>query len=184
METRMWKLLRNKDIPREMRYFMWMTMHDVYIVGDKWLQSNFSNKIKERSKCKHCNRAEESMNHVLTECCTLGQEETWELAKNLWRRINPKDNWPTITLGLILGIQCTEIRSKTGDIQSRKTRLFKILVGTTTHLIWKLRCQRVIQDENRPKRTREIEQKWIHMIDDCITLYYKITNWKGMAGKP
>ncbi|EIN10798.1 hypothetical protein PUNSTDRAFT_30468, partial [Punctularia strigosozonata HHB-11173 SS5] len=82
---RIWKSIQNKDLARETRYFLWMAMHDAYMLGDKWLRPSCPAELRERSVCAHCDKIE-TMDHILTECQASGQEEIWDLTKNLWRK--------------------------------------------------------------------------------------------------
>ena len=60
-----------------------MIMDDAYMVGSIWLKPGFKPEFQERSVCRHCDKTE-SMEHILTECGTPGQEEVWKLAEKLW----------------------------------------------------------------------------------------------------
>ncbi|KAG7440717.1 uncharacterized protein BT62DRAFT_909824, partial [Guyanagaster necrorhizus] len=55
------------------RYFLWMTMHDIYRIGAKWL--NFAPQYHDHAYCTHCHNDLESMCHILTKCSSLGQNE-------------------------------------------------------------------------------------------------------------
>ncbi|EIN10799.1 hypothetical protein PUNSTDRAFT_63757 [Punctularia strigosozonata HHB-11173 SS5] len=67
---------------------------------------------------------------------------------------------PTHLIGAILGSQCTEIKDSKGKIKRGQTRLYRILIAESAHLIWKIRCQRVIRDGNRPLTQKEIRNRW------------------------
>ncbi|KAG1848868.1 hypothetical protein F4604DRAFT_1687575 [Suillus subluteus] len=60
-----WKSIRDKDIPRSIRGFLWKCLHNVYKIGDHWskILPNFEN----RSKCGLCGE-EEMMEHIIFEC--------------------------------------------------------------------------------------------------------------------
>ncbi|TBU61897.1 hypothetical protein BD310DRAFT_779297, partial [Dichomitus squalens] len=60
-----WKSLMNsKVITREARRFMWMSIHDAYMIGPNWLKDNMSEEQKSRATCGVCNELE-SMTHIL-----------------------------------------------------------------------------------------------------------------------
>ncbi|KAF8488654.1 hypothetical protein F5888DRAFT_1949058, partial [Russula emetica] len=51
-------------------------------------------------------------------------------------------------------------------------RLLQILLSEAAHLIWVLRCERVIQDEENEERThtdREIRTRWFKAINARLT---------------
>ena len=49
-------------------------------------------------------------------------------------------------------------------------RLYRILVTETAYLIWKVRCQRVIEENNIPKSQTEIHNRWVAAINERIQL--------------
>ncbi|KAK0436132.1 hypothetical protein EV421DRAFT_2011089 [Armillaria borealis] len=85
MEPALWKSLRHRDIDRSTRYFLWMTMHDAYRIGGKWL--HFDPQYHERVYCTHCNNSLESMEHILMRCSSLnrtsGAQEIINTSRNL-----------------------------------------------------------------------------------------------------
>ncbi|KAK0232292.1 hypothetical protein EDD85DRAFT_743708, partial [Armillaria nabsnona] len=80
-EAMLWKSLKHRDIDRNTTYLLWMTMHDAYRIGAKWL--NFGPQYHERGYCKHCNSCIEDMDHIMTSCKTPGQKEVWDLTKKI-----------------------------------------------------------------------------------------------------
>ncbi|KAF8178320.1 hypothetical protein K438DRAFT_1467117, partial [Mycena galopus ATCC 62051] len=82
-EARIWKSIRNNDLSRQIRYFLWMVTHDAYIVGTHWLRDSNSPEKQERGICQHCG-IPETMEHILSQCEAPGQESVWRLAKELW----------------------------------------------------------------------------------------------------
>ncbi|EIN13957.1 hypothetical protein PUNSTDRAFT_59807 [Punctularia strigosozonata HHB-11173 SS5] len=180
--ARIWKSIQNKDIARETRYFLWMAMHDAYMLGDKWLRPSCPADLRERSVCAHCDKIE-SMEHILTECRASGQEEIWSLACNLWKKKNTEINLPSHLVGAILGSQCTEIRNSKGKIKRGQTRLYRILIAESAHLIWKMRCQRVIRDGNQPKTRREVRNRWKAAINARLKLDCRLADRASFGAK-
>ncbi len=72
-EAMLWKSLKHCDIDQNMSYLLWMTMHDAYRIGAKWL--NFGPQYHKHGYCKHCDNCIEDMDHIMTACKTPGQEE-------------------------------------------------------------------------------------------------------------
>ncbi|KAK0221507.1 hypothetical protein IW262DRAFT_1447889 [Armillaria fumosa] len=48
---RFWKSLRHKDITRNIRYILWMMVHNAYMVGMNWLQPNYKPEFQEQAYC-------------------------------------------------------------------------------------------------------------------------------------
>lgn len=94
-EGKLWKSLQSKDFSREVRYFLWMTMHDAYLAGDKRLHPSFLQELQERNQCAE-REVVESIKHILTECQSPGQEAVWSLARELWEHKNTFWPWPTL----------------------------------------------------------------------------------------
>jgi hypothetical protein len=105
------------------------------------------------------------MEHILLQCTAPGQQEIWNLARQLWEL--KKKSWPRIHYGTILG--CSLV-TMTDDVYKRgDNRLFHILVSESAHLIWKLRCERWITHNDSPvgqHTPAEIHNRWLQIITD------------------
>ncbi|KAJ7844715.1 hypothetical protein B0H13DRAFT_1908731 [Mycena leptocephala] len=88
----------------------------------------------------------------LTQCEEPGQKEIWDLASEMWRMKTGKDLRPTI--GQIMAGGAT----KCGD--SGTTRVYKILITESAHLIWRTRNERVIQQTGSAPVTK-IRNRWL-----------------------
>ncbi|KAJ6458146.1 hypothetical protein C8R47DRAFT_913115, partial [Mycena vitilis] len=159
----MWRATRHKDFSRSIRFFMWMILHGGYKVGPHWV--NISGH-EEKAECAHCGLIE-SMDHILTKCDVWGQEQVWDLASELWQMKTGQDLRPT--LGEITA--CGVI--KRGD--KGTTRLFRIVVSESAHLVWKLRNERVIQQKD-PASLQEIQNRWRKAINNRLSLDCMLTN--------
>ncbi len=128
----LWRSIRRKDFNRSARFFLWMLLHNSYVVGHHWKHIDG---CEDRIKCQECG-TEENMDHILTKCDAPGQREIWELTQQLWKQ-KTKTNL-IVTKGLIMscGIQPPNVHRS----QSRKgtERLCQILVSESAHLIWKI----------------------------------------------
>lgn len=179
-EARIWKAVRHKDFTRQARYFLWMTAHDAYMVGSNWLRPSFSPEMQERAGCVHCGGELESMEHILTQCETYGQNQVWRLAEKLWVKRNLAQEWPTIGLGLILASALMEYKTA-DETPTRRTgdeRFFRILVSESAHLIWKLRCERIIQKDNVPFTKNEVRKRWVAAMNRRLEMDRLMTNPK------
>ncbi|KAJ3753758.1 hypothetical protein EV360DRAFT_96894 [Lentinula raphanica] len=146
-----------------------MTAHNGYKIGDYW--TNIPG-FEQRANCMHCG-ATESMEHVLAECEASGQ-----------RLESKKSNWIEVSFGVILGCGLIKIQDQEGKHLTGDSRLLRILVSESAHLIWKLRCERVIQ--GREITESEIKQRWKATIEsrlelDCLLMKGKYT--KGRLDK-
>ncbi|KAI0712114.1 ribonuclease H-like domain-containing protein, partial [Earliella scabrosa] len=63
-KERLWMSLKSKDIPRKQRDFLWKALHGAQKVGAFWRHIEG---YEQRTQCIACG-AEESMEHILTEC--------------------------------------------------------------------------------------------------------------------
>jgi len=151
-------------------------LHGTQKLGSFWAHVQY---FEDRQFCETCDSTE-SMSHILINCRTPAVGIIWNLAKNIWPHENRK--WPTMSLGMILG--CGSITTipaqppQTDAPQNRRSsqtgmiRLLQILITESAHLIWVLRCERVIQ--RREHGEREICTRWLNainkrLIDDKIT---------------
>ncbi|KAF8895863.1 hypothetical protein CPB84DRAFT_1682066 [Gymnopilus junonius] len=69
-----WKSIKHKDISKNIRYFLWMAIHDAYMIGNNWEKPGFKSEFQQRSSCTNCN-VTETMEHILTKCKASGQKE-------------------------------------------------------------------------------------------------------------
>ncbi|KAJ3738305.1 hypothetical protein EV360DRAFT_58207 [Lentinula raphanica] len=170
-DPRIWLSMRNKDFSRPFRYFLWMTMHDAYKVGEYWTRINWE---VERGMCQTCNTME-SMEHILTKCQCSGQNEVWELCGELLTRAGI--TWERPSVGDILASGMVQTTNRKGKPDKAKSRLFRIVVSESTHLIWKLRNNRVINGKGPPS-TIEITNKWHFIINSRLATDRLLTRKK------
>ncbi|KAJ3709535.1 hypothetical protein C8R42DRAFT_598484 [Lentinula raphanica] len=69
-EATLWKSIRNRGITKRIQFFLWMTYHDAYKVGNYWEQIPG---YEQRANCQYC-RVPETMEHILLECSCPGQQ--------------------------------------------------------------------------------------------------------------
>ncbi|EPS95050.1 hypothetical protein FOMPIDRAFT_1133169, partial [Fomitopsis schrenkii] len=114
-------------------------LHGAHKIGHFW--SHVPNH-EDRAMCKHCAEGE-SLEHILIQCHAPGQAEVWALTRALLQREG--GNWPAIHLDDVLGLG-PRARNLAGDEHTpeSRARLWRIVVSEGAHLIWRLRCERVI----------------------------------------
>ncbi|KAJ3820892.1 hypothetical protein F5878DRAFT_650629 [Lentinula raphanica] len=140
-----WKSLRHKDFSRKYRYFIWMTAHNGYKTGDYW--TNITN-FEHRANCVFCGETE-SMEHILTECEKSNHKLIWSLTEALWQ--GKTMEWINPCFGTILGCGLIKMINDEGKHLAGDSRLFRIMVSESAYLIWKLRCEAVIQGKEISK---------------------------------
>ncbi|EJD39982.1 hypothetical protein AURDEDRAFT_20866, partial [Auricularia subglabra TFB-10046 SS5] len=76
--VQIWRGLRNKDLSRQTRNFLWKAVHGAHKVG------NYFRKMpppwKEKADCPTCGTTE-TMEHILLDCPDSRQELIWALVK-------------------------------------------------------------------------------------------------------
>ncbi|KDQ33712.1 hypothetical protein PLEOSDRAFT_1031451 [Pleurotus ostreatus PC15] len=173
-EERIWRSIRHKDISRQARYYLWMAAHDAYRIGTHWLKPNYKDEIQQRSECVHCNGVIEDMSHILSRCETPGQEEVWTLAKKLWEKTGR--TWSQPWIGNVIACALTKASADKKERDPGGNRLWRILISESAYLIWKLRCERVIQNGNTPYSTQEVNNRWLTMINNRLELDRDMTD--------
>ncbi|KAN0134431.1 hypothetical protein V8E53_007577, partial [Lactarius tabidus] len=165
-----WNSIRKQTIRTRVQQFFFKAIHNTPMIGDVWLHIQG---FERRGICRAC-EATESMDHILVGCTQETTTTIWKLTKESWDHNRYK--WPTISLGAILG--CGNLSAKRHDERPREqrqtttnqrgaTRLLQILISEAAHLIWVLRCERVIQE--RTHTTQEIEARWLKAINRRLT---------------
>ena len=162
-----WNSLRTKNVSRECRQFMWMTIHDGYMVGDKWLRPKMTDEQRARAQCGRCGVIE-TMEHILFECAAEGRETVWELVEETWEHTGLP--WIEPSWGSALGAGCATFPTDTGEERASASALWSILMTESLYFIWKLRCERVISQEGREFTIQEVSRRWYAMIDRRLDL--------------
>ncbi len=144
-EAKVWKGIRDKDIPRKMKDFLWKLAHGAQRVGRYW--QNIAG-YEQRATCETCG-TEDSMDHILLECEAPGQETIWKMVKSAIRLTGV--DIPRVSVGTIIGAPSITLKRADGKIAKGPTRLARILIVEAAHMIWRLRCERVIGVESNDR---------------------------------
>ena len=175
-DTTIWKGLRKNAIQPRVQQFLYKSMHGVYKIGNFW--TNIPG-YEDRGQCPRCHTTED-MEHILTTCTIGPVNEIWTLARNTWP--HDPELWPQINIGIILGcgsLSTLEDEQSDSDDEDNQDnhqrrsnkkgmdRLLQILISESAHLIWVLRCERVINERSHIKE--EIRARWLKAINARLT---------------
>ncbi|KAH7904524.1 ribonuclease H-like domain-containing protein, partial [Hygrophoropsis aurantiaca] len=157
-DENIWNSCKDESLTQKTRQFIYKTIQGAYKLGDFW---NRIPNYETRAKCIACNHPDESMEHILLDCPSNGQMEIWNQAKLTWSGKN--EDWPNVTIGLIMGCGALHKPTHTNEANptSRKekaliagqSRLLKILISESAHIIWATRCDRTINGNPNPPPT-------------------------------
>ena len=147
------------------------------MIGENWLRPGFAPEFQERSICQVCQTAE-TIDHILTKCNANGQAHIWRLAQKLWFK-KDKTNL-AISLGTILASPSIMVKGNKRK-KNGANRLYRLIMSESAHLIWKLRCERVIQKEGAEIPSCKIESRWMEIMNARLDLDRKLANPKYEA---
>ncbi|TFK89296.1 ribonuclease H-like protein [Polyporus arcularius HHB13444] len=148
---KLWLGLRDRDIPRKMRDFLWKMLHGAQRLGNFWASIPG---YEQRALCSRCGM-EDTMEHILFECTTHGQNIVWSMARAAINLTGCQT--PRLSLGAVLGAPMLVVK-RNGKVAKGPSRLLKILVVEGAHLIWRMRCKRVIEWEDAPDRAHSASE--------------------------
>ncbi|KAF9553476.1 hypothetical protein CPC08DRAFT_645605, partial [Agrocybe pediades] len=172
-----WKSLRNKTIPYNIRGFLWKAMHSAYMTGDYWRDVPGH---EQRIDCHECGE-ESSLRHILTQCRASGQGVIWAEVEKVWQL--KKLPWHGVSLGMILGCSMLNLRTASGCALKGPSRLLKILVSESSHLAWKIYWEWTIELNADPQRRLsedEVRKHWIRVMNSRLLLdMIQIGNFMG-----
>jgi len=116
------------------------------------------------------------MDHILTSCKSTARSTAWLLANELW--LKRSDSPLPTNLGDILGCGLANFSIK-GKPDTGKNRLYRIIVSETAFLIWKLRNERRIRDDDGQEHNNiaaETTKRWVNAINKRLTIDRHMTN--------
>ncbi|KAJ6532430.1 hypothetical protein B0H19DRAFT_965868, partial [Mycena capillaripes] len=92
LDEEIWISARNRDILPRAAQFLWKGIHNAHKVGHYW---SHIPECGDREMCGEC-EMEESLEHILAECRSPGQEIIWQAAETVWA--GKQRDWPTVSL--------------------------------------------------------------------------------------
>ncbi len=162
-----WTSLRARHVSRSASQFMWMALHDGYMVGTHWMRPNMSAELQTRALCGVCGECE-TMSHIIFECEAKGQEIIWTLLKKTWLLTNT--TWHEPSWSMAFGAACAVFKAADGTREVATENLWCIICTEALHLIWKLRCERVIQKEGKEFTESEITNRFYSTLESRLNL--------------
>jgi ribonuclease HI len=164
-DGQLWMGMRAATLRRNVGQFIYKLAHDTYLLGSRWLDT----KTPERAVCGRCGHQNESIEHILFTCPAPEREAAWRTAQSAW--VGQGQEWPEISLGLIMA--CGSLRFKPDEQpngEGRRThggrvgvsKRLQIYISETAHLIWAMRCERVMQGKKTIERSA-IRRWWARM---------------------
>ena len=98
----------------------------------------------------------------------MGREVIWKLLEDTWT--NTGLPWNRPEWGTALGAACARLESEAGERNLPGEALWIILVSESIYLIWRLRCERVIQNDGAEFSKHEVTRRWYAAIDQRLDL--------------
>ncbi|KAI9574077.1 hypothetical protein HD554DRAFT_2055040 [Boletus coccyginus] len=137
-------------------------MHNSLRIGRFWIHIK---DYEHRAKCTHCDAPVENLEHILLSCPSPERLTVWDVVRRTWPTSHPE--WQHPTLGQILGAgsisppHTTDLKHITTE--QARARLLRIIISESSHLIWVLRCERVISE--RSHNEKEIATRWLDKVN-------------------
>lgn len=174
-DAAIWRGIRTSTLPPNIREFYWKAFHGAHRTGSYWLKFTH---FEHRALCEHC-QVPDDLEHILLECAVSGYRTVWHLAESVWRRTGKP--WTQMSLGLALG--CALVKFHRDESHQRPdkglSRLYLILISESVYLLWKLRCERVLQRAGQPEswhHVKEVEARWWSAINRRLRMDQVMTH--------
>ena len=167
-ENQVWAHIRHSDIQLRISDFLWKLIQGALKIGSYW--DNIPG-YEDRMMCTPC-ICTESAEHIFLHCNAPGQNQLWSLAKKTWEHTGC--TWPNLSVESLILCATRSWKAPFCSQDPRGlTRLWRIIISETMHLIWIIRCERVIKHENDPQKfhtTKELTARWVKRINNRIAI--------------
>ena len=148
-------------------------MHGTQKIGPIWAHIP---RYEERQTCQMCHTPK-TMDHILINCNEKAVNIIWRKTEELWPHTTYP--WPNISLGTILGCGTMSLphlqnndnttnRNWNPPKKAAVHLLMRILITEVAHLIWSLKCKRVIQKKTHSDH--KITSRCIRKTQGCLNV--------------
>ncbi|KAI9059681.1 RnaseH-domain-containing protein [Trametes sanguinea] len=171
-EAELWNGIRKYDTRRTLRDFWWKAMHGALRVGEFW--DNIPG-YEQRATCTTCG-VPESLEHIVVDCEARATVHTWELVHEFLRMKGIAV--PVITFGAVMASPILSMKGLNERTPQASDRFLRIVLTEAVHLIWKLRCERVISTDYVPEtaHTRaEVRARLLEVLNRRLLLDQYLT---------
>ena len=127
-----WKSMRQKDITKKIRDFLWKHAHGIYRLGAFWTHIPG---LKCRVECPICKKYD-TLEHIISECKSVERITIQRQANQLWRQRHTKDL--PVSEGAILGGGLANFKNEDRNPDTGKNCLYRIIITELAQLIWVL----------------------------------------------
>ncbi|KAJ7271111.1 hypothetical protein C8J57DRAFT_948518, partial [Mycena rebaudengoi] len=83
---------------------------------------------------------------------------------------------PAPSIGIALGCGLSVFRDESDKPHLGSSRLYKILISESAHLIWKLRCECVIGRDGEPPTVKEVRNCWFKNLGMRLEIDINLTD--------
>ncbi|KAI9058072.1 ribonuclease H-like protein [Trametes sanguinea] len=170
--AKIWKGLMDKDVRRKYRMFLWKAIHGVHKIGSYW--DNIPG-YEHRAMCTTCGVVE-SMDHILLECSAKCVQLIWDMCADMLRKAGA--DIPLLRIGSIYASPILTLKKLHDDATVGMDRLARILIMESVHLIWKMRCERVISEDFVPEVSHGREEttaRWENVVNERLRMDCALT---------
>ncbi|KAI0334086.1 RnaseH-domain-containing protein [Cubamyces sp. BRFM 1775] len=158
-----WTAIRKDPISKKARDFLWKTVLNAHKAGSYWKHIPG---YEDRATCAVCGTLD-SLTHILTECTAPGAKELWSLARNMLSPLGL--NLPDAPqMASYISAPLIAVVRQNEKENTAKSRLARLVLTETMHLVWKTRCERVISWQTTPGRVHtvpELKRRWINVLN-------------------
>ncbi|KAI0740821.1 hypothetical protein C8Q76DRAFT_666658 [Earliella scabrosa] len=175
-KRRLWTGLRNRDVSRQVKEFLWKALHNAHKVGSYWTHIP---QMQHRAMCPRCDTVE-SMEHILVRCSAPAVETGWGLLQALLSKIGVDPLPKSMSTALSCHVPTLTVNGKPAPCGLQ--RLVTIAMTETVHLLWKLRCEWVIGNGAAPQAlpgVAVVTARWHSMLQRRLRLDQALAGLRG-----
>jgi ribonuclease HI len=165
-----WKSIRDKDIGRQIRNFLWKCIYNAIKSGNT---GNTSLNVRKELYAKLA-----TAQRALSISCWSARDPVNLRSGNWQRSSGYGNNQPGPTCHLARYSQCSlgVFIDQRNKLNTSTVRLYRILISESAHLIWKLRCECVIGCDGEPPTIKEVQNRWSKIMNERLEIDINLMN--------